>query len=649
MGAIAGIADLGGAPGPTRAELSAMLGAMPARRPAGAVYYLDRGIGLAQGLLQPAAKVAGEGRNQPDVRVVCSGEIYNRHELCRQLGATSGATLPHLLAALYRQHGTGCVHRLNGQFAFALWDRLRRRLLLARDRVGIMPLHYSLQRGRLLFASEIKALLPLFDQAPELDPVALDQLFTFWTARPPRTLFRGVQQLLPGELLVVEGGRLRRQRYWDWEFPVEPDQYAAAAPDRLADELRALLADAVRLRLPPSAAYLSGGLDSSALVALMRQLGEGPPHTFSLGFPEAGLDESRYQRRMAAAVGSVHRQRQCRPAEIAARLPEAVRHAETPFLRMAPVPMSLLSAEARQAGFAAVLTGEGADEVLGGYDIFKEAAIRRFWARQPQSTLRPQLLRRLYPYLPLQQQGLTYLRGFFGRGLEQAARPCFSHLPRWTTTAMCKQFFAAELKAALEEDAIAQLEQELPPAMTRWAPLNQAQYLEMTILLPGYLLAAQGERMLMANTITGRFPFLDHRVIEFAARLPPHLKLNVLNEKYLLKKAVSGLLPEEILERHKQPYRAPDIAAFFPGPQPDYVMDLLGTAALRRNGYFCPRKVERLLRKARAGQTLGVRDNMAFVGILTTQLWHHVFIDGWGTEERRRDRGPDRQQRIAGA
>lgn len=626
----------------------------------GAEVFIEGSVALAQ------LPLRSEGAGHPArcrearsaVRVVCNGEIYNQRELRRQLRGEgheppASEDLPALLAALYRAYGDDFVHRLNGQFAIALWDAASRRLLLLRDRPGIAPLHYTQQGGRLLFATEVKALLPLFDQAPALDPIALDQLFTFWAPRAPHTMFRGVQQVLPGELLIVEAGRLHRRKYWDWSFPASPVEYTDAPADQLAEELRALLADAVQLRLQsglPVGAYLSGGLDSSILVALFKQVSGSAPRTFSLGFEDQALDESSYQRRMADFVGSRHSQVTCHRADIAARLPEAIWRTETPVLRTAPVPMGLLSEQAREAGLGAVLTGEGADEVFGGYDIFKEAAIRQFWARQPQSTLRPLLLQRLYPYLNLsQQQSLTYLRSFFGRDLEQAARPCFSHLPRWTTTAMCKRFFAEPLQAELQQDAIEQLEQELPPAMARWAPLTRAQYLEMATLLPGYLLSTQGERMLMANGVLGRFPFLDHRVIEFASSLPPHLKLNVLNEKYLLKRAMRQLLPAEILKRYKQPYRAPDIAAFFPGPPPDYVMELLSAEVLRRTGYFCPQKVGRLLEKVRAGRTVGAKDNMAFVGILSTQLWHHIFVDGHQASDRGpKSQGSDLQYSAAG-
>ena len=213
---------------------------------------------------------------------------------------------------------------------------------------------------------------------------------------------------------------------------------------------------------------------------------------------------------------------------------------------------------------------------MGGYDLFKEAKIRQFWARNPQSEWRPLLLKALYPYLETSgAQAKAYLRNFYGIGLDHPDQPGFSHLTRWFTTAQCKVFFSPELNATLREDAAAQLTGQLPPAFGRWHPFNRAQYLEAKTLMGGYLLCSQGDRMLMANSVEGRFPFLDHRVIEFANRLHPRLKMRALNEKFLLKQAMAAHLPRQILERHKQPYRAPDIPAFFSAHPPAYVDDLL--------------------------------------------------------------------------
>lgn len=615
-----------------------MLAPLQSRGPDGNGFQLDRDIGLAHARL---SIIDLEGGAQPiynedrTISTVFNGEIFNYIELRRLLRERGHSFYTEsdteVIVHLYEEFGDDFVSHLNGQFAIALWDAPRRKLLLVRDRPGILPLFYAERDGRLLFGSEVKGLLPLFEQAPALDPVALDQLFTFWSPLAPRTMFRGVQQLPPGEMLIVERGQYRRRRYWDWTYPTDRSGYAGGDQAALTDDLHELLLDAVRIRLRadvPVGAYLSGGLDSSALAALMHKEARDVLRTFSIRFEDTSLDESAYQQRMIDHLGTRHSFVQCGSRDITTQFRDTIWRTESPILRTAPVPMGILSGLVRREGFRVVLTGEGADEVFGGYDIFKEAKIRQFWARQPNSGLRPLLLKRLYPYLNLsQQQGLAYLRSFFGRHLDQAGSPFFSHLPRWTTTAMCKEFFSDDLRASLGEDVIADAARELPSSLPAWAPFNRAQYVEAKTLLAGYLLASQGDRMLMANSVEGRFPFLDHRVIEFASRLPPHLKMKALNEKYLLKKAVGRYLPDDIINRYKQPYRSPDIAAFFSGPLPDYVEELLGEEALRRSGYFDPQRVLRLIEKIRRGRAIGAKDNMAFIGVLSTQIWHHLFVE----------------------
>jgi asparagine synthase (glutamine-hydrolysing) len=275
-----------------------------------------------------------------------------------------------------------------------------------------------------------------------------------------------------------------------------------------------------------------------------------------------------------------------------------------------------------------VLTGEGADEVFAGYDIFKEAKLRRFCARQPHSRLRPLLFRRLYPYLPgLQAQSPKYLEAFFGAGLGALDDPLFSHLPRVRTTAAAKGLFSGDLRAALAGyDALTDLRDGLPPEFARWHPLSQAQYLETAYLLPGYILSSQGDRVAMAHAVEGRFPFLDHRVVELGARIPPSLKISGLREKHILRKSAELLLPDGIVNRTKQPYRAPDSQSFSGPDCPDYVARRLAPADLAAAGYFDPRPVERLAAKCRNGKFIGFRDNMAFVGVLSTQLWHREFV-----------------------
>ncbi len=276
-----------------------------------------------------------------------------------------------------------------------------------------------------------------------------------------------------------------------------------------------------------------------------------------------------------------------------------------------------------------MLTGEGADEVFGGYDLFKEAQIRRFWARNPQSKWRAALLDRLYPYLrhsPAASRAMS--RRFYGQGLQQAGLATFAHGPRWATTQRIWQFFSAPMKAEVgDPDASARLLARLPAAVSRYLPMGRDQYVEAHTLLTGYLLSSQSDRMAMAHSVEGRFPFLDHRLIEFANRLPPTLKIRGLTEKFILRRAMRGLLPEDVATRTKQPYRAPDSQSFFTdGKAADYVDDLLSGDRLRRAGYFDPVAVGKLVEKCRAGRAIGFSDNMAFVGVLSTMLVDELFI-----------------------
>jgi asparagine synthase (glutamine-hydrolysing) len=524
------------------------------------------------------------------------------------------------------------VAKLNGDFAFALWDGRRRRLMLARDRMGVRPLFYTRHNGTLYFASEIKALLEVPGVSAELDPIALDQIFTFWFPLAPRTAFKGIEELKPAHVLVADEHGVALRPYWTLDYPRlgEEGPHDARAEAALADEVEHLLLDATRIRLRadvPVGAYLSGGLDSSLIAAAAKRFVPERLRTFSLTFESAEFDESEHQQRMVRALGTAHESVACTTADIARLFPQAIRHGEKPILRTAPAPLLALSDLVHRNGFKVVLTGEGADEVFAGYDLFKEAKLRRFCARQPESRRRPLLFRRLYPYLPgLQAQSPEYLAAFFGAGVGPLDDPLFSHLPRLRTTAGAKAFFSRELRATLGGyDALGELRESLPTEFVRWHPLSQAQYLETAYLLPGYILSSQGDRVAMAHAVEGRFPFLDHRVVELGARIPPQLKLNGLREKHILRKAAERLLPDAIANRTKQPYRAPDAAAFTGPEAPDYVARRLAAADIAAAGYFDARAVERLIAKCRNGKFIGFRDNTAFVGILSTQLWHREF------------------------
>ena len=652
MCGIAGLLSLSpGAPAPARGELEAMIARLGHRGPDGTGVRVDGPVGLAHSRLAIIDLAGGDQpiRNEDGtVWVVFNGEIFNYVELRQGLEARGHRFYTHsdteVINHLYEEHGERFVEHLNGQFAIALWDNAAKRLVIARDRTGIRPVFYREQGGRLAFASEVKALFALPQVSARLDPRALAETCTYWSPLAPRTAFAGISSLPPGHVLVAEDGRLRVSRYWDWSFPDAEGGLEADRPEaEWAEELRALLVDATRLQLRadvPVGAYLSGGLDSSIITTLIRNFTDTPLRTFSLTFEDAEFDEGAWQRELVDYLRTEHTSIRCTRADIARAFPEAVFHAETPVVRTAPTPLMLLAGHVREAGYKVVLTGEGADEVFGGYDLFKEAKIRRFWARSPGSASRPRILERLYPYLRHSPgSGRAFTQAFFKEGREHVDAPFFAHIPRWTTTGRIAQFFSEDLKSqAGRWDPYEAIAGTLPPGIGRWPPLGRDQYVEAHTLLAGYLLSSQGDRMAMARSIEGRYPFLDHRVIEFASRLPPWLKIRGLTEKYLLKKSVAGLLPEGVRTRTKQPYRAPDSASFFTDGRPvDYVAELFSPGRIAEAGYFSVSATAKLYEKCRAGRAIGFADNMAFVAILSTMLLHEQYVLGRGLETRQPD------------
>jgi asparagine synthase (glutamine-hydrolysing) len=581
-----------------------------------------------QGGSQPMSPVVGR------LWITFNGEIFNYIELREELiakghdFATRSDT--EVILNAYREYGEDCVHHFNGQWAFAIWDADARRLFLSRDRAGIRPLYYTRTATSFLFASEIKALLASGEVPAELDLQGLDQVFTFWVTLAPRTAFRNILQLPPGCSMSVQNGEIRVHRYWSLSY-AESEELGATRDDRLAQELLGLLEDATRIRLRsdvPVGAYLSGGIDSTVTTALARGIVQDRLRSFSITFEDAEFDEKRYQDEASAFLGTQHSNLCCTGSDIARVFPEVIRHAEQPVIRTAPAPMFLLSRLVRDSGYKVVLTGEGADEMLGGYDIFKEAKIRHFWARNAGSSWRPLLLRRLYPYMDsIQRQPAAYLRHFFRVTPEDVASPFFSHLPRWDLTAKLKLLLSEDARAAMGAfDALAEMEQALPPDYRRWTYFARAEYLEAGYLMPGYILSSQGDRMAMCHSVEGRYPFLDYRVMQFASRLPANVKMKALDQKHLLKEASRGLIPDSIVRRPKQPYRAPDGKCFFGGAEADYAQELLSPEAIRGSGLFDPHAVGILVSKFRNNRATSVRDNMALVAVLSTQLLAHHFF-----------------------
>ncbi len=614
--------------------------------------YRDDRIGLVHTRLSIIDLASGQqplANEDESLFVVFNGEIFNYVELRAELVAlghrfrTKSDT--EVIVHAFESWGEGAFARFNGQFALALWDARAHRLVLARDRLGVRPLHLAEHDGRVYFASEVKAIFAADRSIPRaFDPLGLDDTFTFWASLAPHTPFRAIRELGPGRVLIIDGSERDEHPYFIPQFPTTPDEHFRGTMAEATEAVTAALHEATRLRVlrsdVPVGSYLSGGLDSSLIAALAIRQRAGRLSTFSLRFEDAEYDETPFQRTMAARLESDHHELVVSRRDIAEAFPEVVFHAERPLLRAAPAPLFLLASLVRRLGTKVVLTGEGADEMFAGYDIFREAKVRRFWAKAPNSQLRPLLLKRLYPYLarsPVAEQEMA--KQFFGRNLAQHSRPDFAHEPRWSAAHALSRLFSRELKEAIAgRSAAAELIASrgdagafapLPEDFARWSPLARAQHLEIVTLLSPYILSSQGDRMMMAHSVEGRFPFLDVNVVALANSLPPSYKLAVLDEKHVLKRAAERLVPPEILRRTKQPYRAPDALSFVDVPKPPWLELSLSEHEVRKVGVFDPAMVTALWKKCvarREGGQYSNADNMALVGVLSTQLLHRQLL-----------------------
>jgi len=574
-----------------------------------------------------------ESGNQPiynrdkTVCTVFNGEIYNYLELKEEHLSdypfyTESDT--EVIVALYEKYGIDFVGLLNGQFAIALYDTKRNKSFLLRDRIGIAPLFYCHDNDVVYFASEVKSLLATGDISARLNADAFFDFIHLWSTLAPDTLFAGISQVSPGCYIEINQSGTTEKRYWDFDFKPANEQILGDA----VEELDELLYDAVKIRLRsdvPVAAYLSGGLDSTIILSyLTRQSAD--LETFSLTFDDEQLNEESFQSEVINYFSTRHHSFCADYQLIADNFLKTIWHTESPLFRTSPTPMMLLSSEVHENNFKVVLTGEGADEIFGGYDIFKEAKIRQFWSRNPESSWRPLLLKKLYPYLDFNRiTSVDYLKNTFGRNLGDTDSLSYAFDARANVTSAVKNFMQADLRRQMDLDLESRLQEHLPISTGQFGVFNTAQYMEARTIMPGYILSSQGDRMLMANSVEGRYPFLDHRVIEFAGKLKNRFKMNGLNEKFILKQMVRGRIPESVLERPKQPYRAPDINALLCS-RDNQLLDFLSEDNLRRTGLFDPAKVTKLVNKAVSGRAQSVRDNMVFTNILSTQIWVEKFI-----------------------
>lgn len=627
--------------------LQKMVGSISHRGPDEFGYYRDSYAGLVHARLSIIDLTTGQQplcNEDESLWIIFNGEIFNYIELRKELLAlghrfrTQSDT--EVIVHAYEAWGDECFNKFNGQWAIALWDNKNKKLVLCRDRVGVRPLFVRESGQRVWFASEVKAIFADSQVSREISPQGLDQTFMYWGTVAPTSIFSGIEEVRPGSMRIYgPGGKKSEKIYWHPTYPAF-DVESAGQPFKLklneaTEILEEKLINATKLRMlradVPVGSYLSGGLDSSLVAWMGRRAKEGEFRTFSIRFADDEFDETEYQRMMASILDSKHEEITVTRKDIAEVFPEVIYHTERPVLRTAPAPLFILSKLVRDSGFKAVLTGEGADEMLAGYDIFREAKVRRFMANLPNSEIRSKLFDRLYPYLarsPQRAKGMAI--EFWKRGLERVGTAGFSHEPRWTTTSSLKKFFSEDINSRLQSQPSEDILNDLPHEFTSWDPLARAQYLEIKTLFSSYIISSQGDRMLMSHSVEGRFPFLDADVMEFCNQLPAEYKLIGLNEKNILKRVAKGKIPDGIVKRKKQPYRAPDAVSFISAGAPQYVAEMFSDRMLSASGLFNVKLTKGLYEKCfeigRSGQLLSNNDNMGFVGILSAQLLFFKYI-----------------------
>jgi asparagine synthase (glutamine-hydrolyzing) len=599
-------------------EVRAMCDALRARGPDDEGYFVNGQVGLGMRRLSIIDLATGHqpvSNEDGSVHLVLNGEIYNYRELRRDLVAaghrfaTSSDT--EVIVHLYEQYGEDCVHHLRGMFAFALWDEKKRKLLVARDRLGIKPLYYGQCNGHLIFGSELKALLQLQWVERNLDWGAVANLFTFLTTPATQSIIAGIHKLPPGHLLALEEGcPLRIRRYWDVRF--QPD--ATSSEAELVEKLRALLAGAVEGEMVsdvPVGAFLSGGLDSSSVVAHMSRLSPRPVKTFTIGFAEPAYNEAPYAREVAQALGTEHHELLLEP-DVLNMLDDLAWDLDEPFGDSSAIPTYMVSKLAAEH-VKVVLSGDGGDELFAGYDKYRVERRERRYRYVPRAFRL--LFGRIGNLMQEGWKGRNFLRHMALDGSERYLHAAY--------------LFDHEGKSALFKEEVSELvlTQEPWREMARildrseghW--LSALQYLDLHYYLPLDILT-KVDRMSMANSLEARVPLLDHRLVEFAATIPPHLQLQGERTKHLFKQAMRGVLPDSIIDRKKHGFAVP-LSHWFRGELNSFVRDLLLAPTSRARNIFNPNYIEKLLELQQRGRAY----DLQLWTLISFELWCRTFLD----------------------
>lgn len=627
MCGITGIAPADPAQAPDPAMLRRMADTLRHRGPDGEGFHVAPGIGLGFRRLAIIDLATGDqpiASEDGDVVAVCNGEIYNHAALRADLTARGHRfrtrSDAEVIVHLYEERGDGFVHALRGMFAIALWDARAHKLLLVRDRIGIKPMHYAVTGGALVFGSEPKAILASGLVARVPDVHALRQVFSYGSVITPRTLVEGVRRLPPGQRLVWSGGRARVETWWDLDFPDAGDYDRRTSADEWAEGLRAKLDETVRMHLVsdvPLAAWLSGGVDSSSVAALMSGMVDPPLRTYTLAFEDPAFDETRAGPLLDAYPGFRldARRALCTRADLD-RFPDVVWHNEDIVNGVVSIAIQII-AEATATERKVALAGEGADEVFGGYRWYGHLKLLA-----PVFAL-PLPLRRMIAAFPGIRRrwpgGAGVIVGPREIGFERYVRS----IGRVGNESRAREVLSADILDRIDRDGPIDDAQPVPERFSRWHPFAGLQYLDLRNRMANSIV--QGlDRMSMSRSIEARVPFLDHELVEFAARIPPWVKMRGLTEKHVLRRAMADTLPAPIAWRRKRGLQVP-MVSWMRGELPGFANDLLAPRAIRDAGIFRPEAFERLLARHRSA----VDDHGYLIAsILGVQLWHAQFVAG---------------------
>lgn len=627
MCGICGVVSRHDEPAVSEWQLRHMNDTMIHRGPDDGGHYLDDRAGLAMRRLSIIDLSSGHqpiANEDQTVWIVFNGEIYNYQDIRRDL-EPKGHTFvtqsdTEAIVHAYEAYGDECVNHLNGMFAFAIWDTKRRRLLIARDRVGIKPMYYHLSPHHLIFGSELKAILAHPETPRAMNPVALDLFLTLEYIPSPYTIFKDIHKLPPGHRLILENGRIRTEQYWNVGERSVPNSDAACV-----EELTDLIRDAVKIRLMsdvPLGAFLSGGIDSSTIVSFMAELMDRPVDTFSIGFGDPTYNELPYARMVAAAFGTNHREAflEADISEMAMRL---VSHFDEPFGDFSIFPTFLVSQMARQH-VTVTLSGDGGDELFGGYDTYiAQNMAQRYYGRLPRWLRQKALpgLLDMVPPQPAKKGTINKAKRF----VEGAALPDAWQHTRWM------MFMHGADKARLYSDAMGSALNGYGPGTmmtqyfneaTRRDHLAQQQYVDVKTYLVDDILV-KVDRMSMAASLEARVPLLDHRIVEFGLNLPPHLKMNEGQTKVILRRIMQHRLPEAVLKKPKEGFSIP-IKHWLRTDLRPLLTDLLSPDTVRRRGYFNPETVTRWVSEHMAQQA---NHSHRLWALMVFELWHQQVMD----------------------